>query len=189
MNATFQPFLNRFDHFKNKLAPLAKAPHADLEEVYSLVGVGWFKDNLLQILDPIYISEITQITRKLKKLENKIPFAINAFGDLFLLLPSNGKIEFFNFATNQLMPVANSINELLNETLFSLNYHAILQTNLTLQLNNLLGKLTIDEIFQPQVPIILGGEKNAKEYKKYFILPFLSETISIIQQWDSLGLK
>jgi hypothetical protein len=189
MTSPYQPFLNRFHHFKNILAPLKQAPHKDLEEVYQHIGVGWFKDNLLQIVDPIFIPEIAQCTNKLKNLENKLPIATNAFGDLFLLLPHNGQIEFFNFSNNKLSPIANSINELLNEKLFDLTYHSVLNANLTLQLTKTLGKLTAAEIYQPNVPILLGGEKKAESYKKSMLILFLTETIPIIQQWETLGLK
>lgn len=186
MASSFQPFLNRFHLYKDIRPPLGKAPHYDLEIVYQNLGVGWFKENLFQIIDPIFIPEITFITNKLKKLENKIPFAINAFGDLFLLLPQNGQIEFFNFSNNKLSPIANSIHELLNEKLFDLTYHSVLQSNLAQQLLQILGKINISEIYQPSVPILLGGEKKAEFYRKSLLIQFLTESIHIILQWETL---
>jgi len=185
----FQTFLSRFDHFKDILAPLDKAPHVELETVYKHVGVGWFKDCLIQILDPIYISEITPILSKLKKLEKKIPFAVNAFGDLFFLIPENGQIEFYNFFNNQMTIIADSLPKLLNETLYSLNYHSSLKASEAQQLIKSLGKLTINEIFQPQTPILLGGESKRNHFKRSLLLPFLSEITSIIQQWETLNIK
>lgn len=185
----FQPFLSRFDHFKDILAPLDKAPHVELETVYKHVGVGWFKDFLIQILDPIYIIEITPILSKLKKLENKIPFAVNAFGDLFFLNPDNGQIEFYNFFNNQMTKMADSLPKLLNETLYNLNYHSSLKASEAQQLIKSLGKLTINEIFQPQTPILLGGESKSNLFKRSLLLPFLSEIISIIQQLETLSIK
>lgn len=186
MDSPFIPFLSRFNNFRNKLAPLGKSSQPALNELYNHVGVGWFKGNLFHILEPLIIDEIINTTNPIRRIQKKIPFAINSTGDLFLFDPINSNVEFFDFSSNTLILIAESINELLNEKLFKEDYHPLLNHPLTINLNEALGPLTTSEIYHAKLPILLGGEKKNHNYNKTLLIDNLKEMISIILQWEMI---
>lgn len=186
MTSPYFSFLNRFSNHKALTPPLLKAPHVALEDLYAHVGVGWFKGNLIHILDPIIILDAIKIMATLTKLQNKVPFAINALGDLLLLDPKCLKIDFFDFSNNSLQTIADSVELLVNEKLHSGDFHPLLNAPLISTISANLGQLTTAEIYKAKLPILLGGEKKMENYQKSQLLPFWIEMVTILQQWETL---
>lgn len=186
MGSTYLPFLARFANHRPLLAPLTKAPTHALEDLYMQVGVGWFKGNLIHILEPAIIDDLKNALQPIQRLQNKIPFAITALGDLILLETATPQVLVFDFSNNTLTKVSGSLEDFLNTKLFDEDYNPKLNVVLVNQLSNKFGPLTTLEVYKPNLPIILGGEKKLESYQKSSFFAFINEMVPIINQWEAL---
>ena len=185
MGSNFSLFLSRFDNHRSKIAPLGKALHPTFDELYLHVGVGWFKGNLIHILEPAIINDLKSAINSIKRLQNKLPFAYNSIGNLFLFDQSTLKIEFFDFTNNSLQPISDNLDELFNEILYKNDFHLLLNASLNSQLSASLGPLTTSEVYQASLPLLLGGEKVVKNFSKVNFLTYYAGIAPIILQWES----
>lgn len=182
----FSIFLSRFGTHRDKQAPLATELPKNLEILYANVGIGWFKGNLLQIIEPALIKEIQKILLPLKKLQNQTPFAINAFGDFYFISDSNSVITFYDFSNNTFELLAGSLEEFLDQKLFQTEYHPSLNCSFVNLLSAKYGRLSSAEIYKAHLPILLGGHKKVENYEKANLFTFLTEMIPILLQWETL---
>lgn len=183
----FSIFLSRFSTHREKQAPFATDFPKNLEILYVNIGVGWFKGNLLQIIEPALIKEIQKILTPLQKLHDQTPFAMNAIGDFYFISNTNSIISFYDFSNNTFEKMSGSLEEFFDQTLFQMEYHPSLNYTFVNQLSAKFGRLSSTEIFKAQLPILLGGEKKTENYQKSNLFTFLSEIVPLLLQWETLG--
>ena len=184
MGSPYLPFLSRFSNHRSKLLPLGKSNHPILEDLHQHLGVGFFKGSLLHILEPLIIEDLIKVLSPILRLKHKIPFGMNATGDLLLIDQIGSCIQSFDFTNNSLTQLAISLPELLNEKLYQSNYHPFLNADLVFQLEKHCGPLTTSEIYKAKLPILLGGIKKTENYLKAPFFSFFGEMVPIILQWE-----